>query len=327
MSEDTTTTTTDEGATPAPQGGAAPPPEGASAGAAPAPDDTSPKGGTLLTGNGEGDGKPVQSKWPENWRADMASGDEKLAKTLERYATPADAAKALREAQRAISEGQGKRQALPTDATPEQIAAYREANGIPEKADGYLETLPDGLVIGKQDEDLAKDFLAKMHEANAPAEYVHNALAWYNQLQEQQVQQQQNDDVEFHNSSINELREEWGPEYQMNVNSISNLINSVAEPLPDGTDFAEWLQSARTPDGQLLGDHPAFLKTLLSVAKQVNPAGVTMPGEGMGQIDSVNGEIEQIEKLMNQGSKEYWNDPKKQERYRQLLEARAKLAP
>jgi hypothetical protein len=30
---------------------------------------------------------------------------------------------------------------------------------------------------------------------------------------------------------------------------------------------------------------------------------------------------------MNQGSKEYWDDPKKQERYRQLLDARAKLAP
>jgi hypothetical protein len=325
MSEDTTTTTTGEGATPAPQGGATPPPEGAAPNPAPAPDGTDQKGGTLLTGATDGGDKQVQSKWPENWRADMASGDEKLAKTLERYATPADAAKALREAQKAISEGW--RQGPPKDATPEQIAAYREANGVPESVDGYLETLPDGLVIGKEDEGLAKDFLAKMHEAHAPAEYVHNALAWYNQLQEQQVQEQQNADVEFHNYSINELREEWGPEYQMNVNSISNLINSVAEPLPDGTDFAEWLQSARTPDGQLLGDHPAFLKTLLSVAKQVNPAGVTMPGEGMGQIDSVNGEIEQIEKLMNQGSKEYWDDPKKQERYRQLLEARAKLAP
>ena len=326
MTDETTTTPPPGGdtTTPPPNGDTAPSPGGA--GDTPPPGDGKPGARTTIAGGGAGgDGTPPAGKWPENWRSEMASGDEKLGKLLERYATPSDAAKALREAQKTIDAGL-KKGALPDNPTEEQLKAYREANGIPEKPEGYLDKMPDGIVLGDADKELASGFLEAMHAQNAPPGFVHAALGWYNHLQEQQIQQQAVDDKAFHSETVEALREEWGSEFKLHSNSITNLIETYGEPLEDGTPFAEWLESARTPDGQRLGDHPAFLKTMLSIAMQVNPAGVVMPGEGMGQIDKVQSEIAEIQKLMDAGSPKYWKDEKMQERYRKLLTAQEKLA-
>ncbi len=288
------------------------------------PPPSDPPPGTIAGGKGDADPPPAGS-WPDDWRAQAAGEDDKTAKLLERFNSPAALAKAYREAQATISGGL-QRGALPENPTDEQLAAYREANGIPDEAGGYIENMPDGIVIGEADKEMAHSFLTDMHEINAPGEFVHKALAWYNGLQEQQEQAMAQADTDFHNESINALREEWGPEYQQNVNSISNTLEMMGVTMEDGVPFADFIGGARGPDGRLLGDNPAFLKTMLTIATQINPAGVTMPGEGLGQLDSVTSELEQIEKLMQANDPAYWEDQKKQERYRQLLTAKEKLA-
>jgi hypothetical protein len=107
-----------------------------------------------------------------DWRKSVSGGDEKAVKTFERFATLGDLGKAYREAQAKISSGELAKP-LPKDATPEQIKAYREGNGIPEKPEGYFEKLPNGLVIGEDDKPLFEGFAKSMHELNAPPAMIH----------------------------------------------------------------------------------------------------------------------------------------------------------
>jgi hypothetical protein len=50
---------------------------------------------------------------------------------------------------------------LPKDAKPEQVAEWRKNNGIPESPEKYDFNLPDGLVMGEADLNVARKFLKK----------------------------------------------------------------------------------------------------------------------------------------------------------------------
>lgn len=100
---------------------------------------------------------PVAGDWPEDWRSKAAGGDEKLMKFLERYNSPKAVVGALVDARKLIS--QGVNRPPKADATPEEVAAWRAENGIPEKPDGYEVSLPDGFVIGEADKPVVDSFL------------------------------------------------------------------------------------------------------------------------------------------------------------------------
>ena len=100
---------------------------------------------SLAQGGGEERPDPTPTaKWPDDWREQLAAGDEGLLKQLKRYASPANYAKAGFEAQQRLRAGQAK-EPLPENPTPEQITAWRKDNGIPEAPDGYkIEVIQKG---------------------------------------------------------------------------------------------------------------------------------------------------------------------------------------
>tara|TARA_R110000850_G_scaffold269167_2_gene401016 strand:- start:11742 stop:12674 length:933 start_codon:yes stop_codon:yes gene_type:complete len=249
---------------------------------------------------------------PNDWRNQMAGEDEKTLKLLERYKTPGDAANALREAQQKIREGVADK--LPENATDEQLAVYREQNGIPADASGYEITLSDGLVIGADDKPMVDTVLAAMHGANAPPESVNAAVNAYYTMQEQAYNDREVKDNADQSSTVAALKESWGNDYQANQNAVASLLNTVPEAV------REELQSARMPNGDAIFNSPEVMEWMASVSRKTNPAATVMPNSN-NPIKGMNDEIQHIEKLMKTNNAEYWGDSKMQDRYRELLGA------
>lgn len=282
-------------------------------------------GKTLAEGGGTADEvSRAPADWPEDWRDKLSAGDKDAAKLMGRYKSPVDVAKALREAQKKISEG-AKRPTLSEDASDEEVAAYRKELGIPEKPEGYLESLPQGLVIGEDDKEMADSFISAAHKANMPPEAVGLALDWYYKTQEDQAANMAKAVNEFRSAGEDALRAEWGAEYRANQNAAKNLIQSMPET-EDGTPLWEIVAGARLENGAMLGDSPDFLRWMVKMANDANPAGFVAPGSGTNQAAAVDDEIAEIEKVMREDNPRYIKDEKMQARLRQLYDAQEKLA-
>lgn len=277
----------------------------------------------VIDGNAAPVEKDVPPDWPDDWRTKASRGDEKKLKGLERYKSIPDIADALIEAKAKLSE-----RALPAkiaaDATPEQVTAWRKDNGIPDKADGYLENLPKGLVIGEADKPLVDSFLAKVHGKNAAPEVVAEALDWYYGAQEEMIVAQAKADAALERSATDELRAEWGAEFRANETSIYNFLDG-GPPADDGTPFRDLLLQGRLSDGTKIKDNPVVLRWLAGLASDANPAGFIAPNSSGAQIEGVRDEIAKIEKVMRDDITGYRRDKPMQARLLKLYEAEEKL--
>lgn len=280
------------------------------------------KAGTLLEGAEHGDPAKPQD-WPEDWRDKLAAGDEKLKGRLDRFKSPQDILKSYTALEAKLSSGKVKED-LPDDATEEQVAEYRKANGIPETPDGYLEALPDGLVIGDEDKDMVAAFAESAHKMNADPKFVASAINWYQETKEQQIAAQAEADRDFAAKAADTLRAEWGSEFRANLQAAKNFVE--AAPVDDdGTPLKDLLFNARLGDGTPLGNNPAVLKWLAQMANDANPAGFVSPAQGGNQAQSVSDEIASIEKTMREKPNEYWKDKSMQDRLQKLYDAQERL--
>lgn len=284
--------------------------DGADPGDGGAPDATLAEGG-----GGEDQPQAVPAEFPPNWREVMAGGDDKLLSRLKRFSSPANLTKSWLASQQKIGSGELIR-AKPDGSDEGALNEWRASVGIPETADGYLEKLPDGLVIGEDDKAATDTFTAAMHAVDAPPEYVHQALKWYHDHQEQVVTARALADREGRQTTEDELRSEWGPEFRANVNGAVAVIEAHgAEGLKDK------FFSARLADGTPLGDDPDTLRFLTALNRQINPAGTITPAPGQTPLQTITAEKKALESLMPDRNSAYWKGPEaegKQARWREL---------
>lgn len=261
---------------------------------------------------------------PTDWatiRTKIANGDEKLEKRLARYSSVESLAQALIAAQNKISDGSLK-SALPKDATPEQLAQWREENGIPADPKDYDLTLPDGLLIGEEDQPIVDEFVALAHSKNMTPDQVKDSIAWYMNLQEQQAEEQASADLAAKEQATTAVKEMWGSEYDINKNLIKGLVAQA----PDGA--ADLILSARLADGTPMMSHAPTLRWLADLARTVNPTATVVPGSGQNAAQAIENELADIQKLMGDKQSDYWKGPKAekmQERYRQLISVQQKM--
>lgn len=256
--------------------------------------------------------------WGADWRQTYAKGDEKTQKWLERFASPAAALDSLREAQRKISAGELAKP-LPADATPEQVTAWRAANGIPETPEGYFEKLSNGLVVGEDDKPIFTEIAQKLHGLNASPKVMEELASWYYERVEAETARLAETDTKLKQEAEQALRAEWGGEYQINLNAIGGWI-SQAPP-----EVQEYLHSARLPDGRPLIGLPEVARWMVSQAREINPTITLVPSGNGSPAVSIDTEIAAIEKTMREKRSEYLKDDKMQARYRDLINAREKL--
>jgi hypothetical protein len=208
---------------------------------------------------------------------------------------------------------------LAKDATPEQVTEWRQANGIPEKPEAYFEKMPDGLVIGKDDQPLFSDFAQEMHKLNVAPPVMHAVAKWYYALADRESAAVAESDKRQAAEATQALRDAWGNDYKGNIGQVMSFLDGMGKEMK-----AQFLD-ATLPDGRRLFNSPDVIKWLATQAREVNPAGTLIPNAGENQMQSLDTEIAGIEKVMRENRAEYNRNDKMQERYRQLLGAREKL--
>lgn len=282
-------------------------------------DDAKPADTTVVTDLPEGTTSPAPGtkpaatgEWPADWRDKFSGGDAQKAARLQRYASPQALTDALIAAQNKIRAGDLK-PALGKDAKPEEIAAFREAHGIPEAPDKY--DLGD-VEVPESDKELVNKFLASAHTVNMTPEQVRTTLKAYNEISEAARNARMAQDVEIKTTTEDALRAEWGDDFRTNINLVTNLLDTA----PAG--LREKLLQGRLSDGTPIGSSPEALRFLVGLARERNPAGVVTPS-GVATAQSVEDEIQKIETLMRNDRAAYNRDNKLQARYRQLLGWRA----
>lgn len=257
-----------------------------------------------------------QGDWPADWRAKL-SPDGKHAKTLDRFASPNavfDSYQALRQK---LDSGEIKAVSpYPAEGKPEEQAAWRKANNLPEKPEDYKLKFADGLVIGDADKPIIDGFLQAAHASNATPDQVNGILHWYYDQQEKAVVAQEEKDAAYLTQSEDALRAEWGGEYRTNVNMIRGLVDTM----PAGV--KELFVSSRLGDGTALLNHPDMARWLVQTARTVNPMATVVPGAGANMASAIDDEITSIEKTMRTDRKAYNSDLKMQARLRELYDAR-----
>lgn len=261
---------------------------------------------------------PASATWPEDWREKYAGEDESKLNVLKRYISPQAMMDALFAARAKIQSGAIKTP-LGDNPTPEEMAAYRKENGIPEKPEDY-DTNVDGLVFGEDDKPMVDAFLKEMHAANATPEQVKAGLKAFHSIVEQEQEAQFEQDTQFKQQSLEKIREEWGQEYKLNLNLMKGVFDSYGSQ-----GLMDKLIGGRNAEGNVIGNDPDFLRFMAAVARQINPVATVTTSGNPAAIDD---ELANLTKMMGDTKSEYWKGPnaeKNQARYRQLWEAKQKL--
>ncbi len=258
--------------------------------------------------------------WPDNWREVMAAGDEKELARLQRLKAPTDVYKSYRELEKIKSSFVPAPKAPTKDSTPEEVKAYRDHLGVPESPDKYDLTFDDGTVIGDDLMPQVDGYLKFAHENNLPSGVVKNNLKWFmnDVAREQERLSDLNEEAKI--NGITDLKSEWGGEFKGNINSINSLFTEA----PEGT--MDSLLNARGPDGLKFANNPDNIRWLVSLAKSLNPTASLLPS---GATDSVSIDTELAKLTSQMHSKDpverdkYWKDPKAQERFAKLNQAKS----
>jgi hypothetical protein len=266
-----------------------------------------------MIGSGSDD-KPViaTATWPDDWRAKLAGGDEKLLKRLERFGGPDKVVQSWLAAEQKISSGDYKK-ALPENATDEQKAEWRKANGLPEAPDKYVLPKIDGMEWSDADKPMVDAFLTSMFGADASQAQVDAALSTYGKLVTEAQEVRVESDKAYRMEQEDKLRVELGTEFRPQINVYKRVLEDV-ELLPDG--LGAVLANARDADGHRLINNASVAKWLIGLGLEKYGDGALISGDAKSSIAS---EKERLQSLMKSNYDEYLKQdgPKK---YAEILQ-------
>ncbi len=291
-------------------------------------DPTPAPASAVTTGSPEPEPKPAPNAdgvWAESWREAYAGEDKAKLSVLQRYASPKAVMDALFSARETISKAAHKQQ-LPKDATPEQIAEYRKANGIGESPEKYLENLPEGVVFGDAEKPYIEPFLKEMHDLNAHPSLVQKALQSYVAVQERQKQEIAENDLAATEQAQTELKAEYGPEYKRNMTVVNEFVEAN---FPQDVK-ALFLQSRLGDDkGTPLFADARVIRSLVQVARSLNPLGTPTGGQGMDNMGAIETQLQSYEKQMKSDYRGWMSDSnsKAREHHLELLRAQERYKP
>lgn len=204
---------------------------------------------------------PADTQDNDSWRQKYTLGDESRLSTLSRYKTEDDFIKSTWEAKDRIRERDTSR--LPDNATPEQLAEYRKANGVPDDASGYGLTEIDGVELSEVEKGMIGNFQEWAHEKNLPSDQAREIVDFYLNSQDAAIQGHEALDEERNTEWQKELESEFGKDFK-------NLKNAAAAYLEkrfgENESAKAELLNARLPGGGRLGNNPDFFRLVTDMA-------------------------------------------------------------
>lgn len=244
--------------------------------------------GTITDPNAGKEAAPADNGALQTLREQLSGGDEKLLNHLGRYKSVDAISKAFREARQA-AQNAGKPITLGDKATPEEVKAYREAYGIPDDAAAYPGDFRADFKPSDADKAILGEFKTAMHAKNVPPQAAAAALEWYQDFAQAQQQELDGTLVRVAKETQQNLRSEWGGEYDGNIGAIQELMTSQL-----GKDGFNEMMGMRLMDGSRLQDHAPFVKMMAQISTDY-----------YGSNAIFNGDIETTSKTIDEKLADY----------------------
>ena len=153
-------------------------------------------------------------------------------------------------------------------ATPEQVAAYRKATGVPDAPDGYSISWPEFPPGEALDEAAQTAWLTRMHQIGAPTHIVQAFATLYGQ----HVNMLHNGYRREAEAAGQELRRDWGPNYDANLGPANRAIQQYG---------GDALVDLFAQNG--MGRHPLVVRTFSQIGQDLVEHGA-MPGDTVGRV-------------------------------------------
>ena len=229
----------------------------------------------------------VAKSWKEAIPEDLRN-DPNISKFTELEAL----AKSYVNATRMI--GQDKVAVPNNNSTDDQWNEVYDKLGRPESPDKYkLEIKSDAVPL---DEGAIKSFAENAHQLGLNNKQAQGILEFYKNSMEGSVQQNQIDMETAQAQAEQELRKEWGGNYEANIKKAG----AVAKANMDAN-----ILDMQLKDGTRLGDHPSIIKGFANIANLMSEDKlVSTESEGMSQAIDYSAEIS---KIVNDRDGPYWN--------------------
>lgn len=167
------------------------------------------------------------------------------------------------------------------NATEEEIAAFYNRLGRPEKPDGYGFTAPELPKGMKIDQDLERNFKEMAHKIGLTKNQAVQLYGWYNQSMINAFTSQTDARKTALNKAEETLRREWGNDYNQNIELMKRAVEQFG-----GEDFKNIMRSTG------LGNDPVLIKTFYNIGKAMaedtlitgEPGGNKQEVETTGQL-------------------------------------------
>lgn len=274
----------------------------------------------VAAGDDDGGGDPPAGNpaaTPENWRAILSGGDEALSKLVNRYTTPQNFAKAFAETRTKLRSGQHA-QPLAEDATPEEIAAYRKAVGVPDAPEGYGFAFPQDSGATEADAAVLGEFSKFMHDRHVPPAAAKAAFDFYLSRMTEGRAAREEAAQEATLENMAQLRSAFpGRELQRNFRIADEFAQQHFTEHDELEAFNEVMQ-ARLPNGVRIMDYAPFMKGLFKAARSQADEEALYGGDAGGGGRSIDEQIAEYRAKAVAGKITKAED----ERYNQLLAAR-----
>jgi hypothetical protein len=193
------------------------------------------------------------------------------------------------------------------DAKPEEIAAYREAVGIPKTPADYDVKLPadapEGVAI---DPERFAGYAKVFHSMNLSNDQVNGIIGWALQEEAKKGAAQR----EQYAQALDDMADTWGVDvFNRRAGEVQALVRRYADP-----ETMKWL------DQSGLTNHPGLFKMLFPIAREFAESGVIEPAG-----ESVESDISSIETRLEDNRKAYLAEPEGSPRRAKLLDERERL--
>mgnify|MGYP007061959757 FL=1 len=180
------------------------------------------------------------------------------------------------------------------NSTEDQWNEVYDKLGRPESADKYSLNAKSEVV--PIDENAIKQFAENAHQLGLNNKQAQGILEFYKNNMEGMAQQAKVDTETAQAQSEQQLRQEWGREFESNVKKAGALAKANMNPE---------ILDMQLKDGMRLGDHPEIIKGFAKIAGMMSEDKiVSTESENVSSNTDVETEISDI---MNNKDGPYWN--------------------
>lgn len=213
--------------------------------------------------------EPQPPTWAEMQK--MLAGDDPAAQQFwSRYADPSLATKGVLNLQQSLSAG-GRVKLPGENATPEELAEYAKAMGIPEAPDKYNITAQPakGYEVTEADKELIGGVTKELHELVSkgarPEQLVNFAVQKIYDIQAQNIVAAEERAADAAYEGEQENRKLWGDKYDQN---IGWAIAGAKHFFPGTDEEFEALMGTKLDTGHALFDHPVVQRIFAQIGME-----------------------------------------------------------